>query len=865
MFIFHSINNFGLLNSNDTNDHELPGHMEIVSPDAKLTKVDEPSTQIQSPTYTRAREQVNNSPPYFLIFDVPDIELKEDFGEYTLNFSGYADDNEDPADSLRWFITGDNKSLISVNHENMTDQQIILKSITNAYGETTVKLWVSDTTGLMVYQIFSIMIKPINDCPTISNLPVLKIHRGEPYTINLRPYLVDYDTDISKININVEPNENDRNYASVNNHNLDLDFKSTTDFIKNYITLELSDKINKSSYKVQINLTDNYPPKLTKNIPDITIYSGETLINILDLDYFFNDPDDTKQSLSYEYFLNDHLNLKLNDDNSVDLAHIDNWSGTEQIIFRCKDPLGAFKEQSVNVNILPWNPLVNLESLPDLTVHFNQEYSFNLTPYLYYESSSLEPYFEPYEFHENKWIKSSEMSNIKFDGSNNLIMKINYSKEFINKTIPVSIHVTDGESSAFQEFRITVSDDFPPVLKKSLPDLAIDEDQINSSVVDLYEHFSDIENGNLEFTNSGSNVILEIQLNGLVDISSTSNWFGEELVVIRAIDVEGAIIEDSFLVTVRPINDPPTISPFPQINLTQGEKNTFEYLKYLSDVDNDISELSIEVDNKHLTVAGSFLILNYPSDSNGDKQFLLTVTDGELTTKREVNVTILQKDTGGKTEENLIPPTVFWAITAILLIMIIILLSMGLLYVKRLKSFRFNEIYLIYKDGLLIAHVLRGKKSRQDSDIFSGMFTAVQDFIHDSFQNANSTPDSWPLKRMDFGDLKIVIDRGEYVYIAAVFEGYPVRKMLLKLEKLTKDIEQKFVDVLPTWSGDMAQLKGTEKLIKELLLSAGGPTTQEPVQDETPVDEFELSEGKKKRIVKKPKEKNMDQINQRTR
>ncbi|WP_455393082.1 hypothetical protein [[Eubacterium] cellulosolvens] len=792
--------------------------------------------------------QVNNSPPYFLKQEIPEVVLNEDFGSHVLNFSGYADDNEDSAEELHWFITNYNKSLIIVTNENSSDQKIILKSVSNAFGEDTVKLWVADTTGLMVYQMFDIIINPKNDFPIISGLPVLMVHRDKPYSIDLRPYLVDLDTPVSEIEIKVLPEDRDREFASINNQVLALNFKSTTDFTKNYITLELSDKINKSFAKVIINPTDNSPPELIKNIPDIILYTGEKLINILDLDYFFDDKDNEPETLTYEYLKAEHLTITINDDNTVDIAQNDNWLGMTQVIFRCIDPAGAFKEQLVNINILTRLPVVNLEVLPDLMVHYNQVYMFNLSPYIKMENIISETNLELFEFHGDGWVKSSELSNIMFDNSNNHIMMINFSKEYTNKTIPLSIHVTAGDASDTQEFLISVSDNYPPKIKRSLPQFTIDEDLMNSSALDLYEYFTDMESGNLEFSSSGKNVVLNIQVNGLVDISSTQDWFGEELVVVRATDEEGAIAEDAFLVKVNPINDPPKILPIPDINYTLGEVKTFEYLSYLSDVDNDVSELSVEVDNEHLKVAGWFLILDLPGDTGEKQWFTLSVSDGDLTSHQVINITVSTENVSGEDESNLISPVVFWGFTGILVVMFLILFIMGALYVKRLKSFRFNEIFLIYKDGLLIAHALRSKKSSQDTDIFSGMFTAVQDFIHDSFHDSNRTPESWPLKRLDFGNFKIVIDRGEYVYIAAVFEGFPVRRMLSKLEKLTKDIERKYVDVLPTWSGDMAQLKGTQKMLEKLLYITGGPgevgvKQQEEGDEEVDFIEYDLTKS----------------------
>ena len=238
-----------------------PGSIQdIISPspqesDLTANKIQVTSKDCQCPRVTgsRANFSENNSNPYFLE-KISDLELDEDFGTYPFNLSGYADDNEDPSDNLHWF---DNKSLINITNENSSNQQLIIRSVTNAFGEDDIKLWVSDTSGLMAFQILNIKVHPKNDLPTISNLPVLTVHPAKPYSINLEPYIVDYDTPLCQIVIKIKAEDRDREFASIQRNNLQLNFKSTTDFQKNYITLELNDKINTSYAKISINLTNN--------------------------------------------------------------------------------------------------------------------------------------------------------------------------------------------------------------------------------------------------------------------------------------------------------------------------------------------------------------------------------------------------------------------------------------------------------------------------------------------------------------------------------------------------------------------------------------------------------------------------------
>ena len=59
------------------------------------------------------------------------------------------------------------------------------------------------------------------------------------------------------------------------------------------------------------------------------------------------------------------------------------------------------------------------------------------------------------------------------------------------------------------------------------------------------------------------------------------------------------------------------------------------------------------------------------------------------------------------------------------------------------------------------------KETEVDEDIFSSMLTAIQEFVQDSFREVEDAP----VKRIDFGSQKIMIERGKDVYLAVVYTG----------------------------------------------------------------------------------------------
>jgi hypothetical protein len=100
-----------------------------------------------------------------------------------------------------------------------------------------------------------------------------------------------------------------------------------------------------------------------------------------------------------------------------------------------------------------------------------------------------------------------------------------------------------------------------------------------------------------------------------------------------------------------------------------------------------------------------------------------------------------------------------------------------------------------------------------DSDIFSGMLTALQDFIKDSFKRMEDVG----LRRMDFGPNKLMIERGNFTYLATVLTGGEPRYLPLYMLEVINELEQKYGKVLKEWDGTYSELKGLDEIILKLM------------------------------------------------
>lgn len=125
-----------------------------------------------------------------------------------------------------------------------------------------------------------------------------------------------------------------------------------------------------------------------------------------------------------------------------------------------------------------------------------------------------------------------------------------------------------------------------------------------------------------------------------------------------------------------------------------------------------------------------------------------------------------------------------------------------------------DDIFLIYSDGRLISHHTRKLKPDVDDQVLTSMLTAVQAFIKDSL---GADEDGKAVNEIAYGDDRIIIEHGRYVYIAAVVSGRDLKGMHTKMRGTVASIEQELGPALKGWSGDPKELRGAKKWIQLLL------------------------------------------------
>jgi hypothetical protein len=137
-------------------------------------------------------------------------------------------------------------------------------------------------------------------------------------------------------------------------------------------------------------------------------------------------------------------------------------------------------------------------------------------------------------------------------------------------------------------------------------------------------------------------------------------------------------------------------------------------------------------------------------------------------------------------------------------------------YLVRESKIAVDEAFVIHNDGRMISHSTRRLKPGMDDQVLSGMFTAIQDFVKESFKDITS----FTLRKIEFGDKSVLIEKGRNVYLAVILHGHASKKVAAKMQRAVDEIESKFGQHLKGWDGDLEKLRGVNDITKHIYSKA---------------------------------------------
>ena len=128
--------------------------------------------------------------------------------------------------------------------------------------------------------------------------------------------------------------------------------------------------------------------------------------------------------------------------------------------------------------------------------------------------------------------------------------------------------------------------------------------------------------------------------------------------------------------------------------------------------------------------------------------------------------------------------------------------------------YRVEQVFLIHREtGLLLNHVATDTAVLQDQQVLSGMLTAIQHYVRDSF----GASQEHTLDQFHVGEWTVWIEQGSQAYVAGVIRGAPPESLREEFRTALDEIHGQYAQSLTNFTGDAAPLKTTQAHLESCL------------------------------------------------
>ncbi len=735
----------------------------------------------------------------------------EDSGGWELSLTGIWNDVNGTS-SLFWWVEDVNTELYFVSHDPLSNAVMKFYTQPDQFGDDTFDLWVVDPDGFRTYQVVVVSINPINDKPVFVNGPPteLYVRFDTPYTFNYSYYVSDVDNLKSDLSLSVTP-------VSVQSNIFFSALIATFIFPKEdgdssyfkIVTLTVSDVLSGSSeMRLVVRVTSDNPPDMNSSLPPVTIYEGVVDFFVFDLDDYFYDIDSAFLIYTSGFH---HITVDIDPiTHAVYMSATEEWSGVTEGAFTATDPVGALKSDIMTVTVVAVNDAPQVWSPGTVHVKYDVPFYLYLSQYVSDPDDSLDSL--TFSFNNSCVTHTSS-----FMGNHRLELNFSGPASSVPRLEFVEMNVSDPQLAfAICTFQVLVTDNEPPSVIAPNPDqvyYSFLEDTYLNNTMRMSDLFSDSDDSSLTYLVSGGiNVHVTLYSNGVANLTAATNWSGMEMLNITAIDPSGGWASLRAYITVTDVNDAPFITKIPGMTTSGGSRNfRIPIYLYIFDSDTPFSELVVMVtpEDSSVSVVGEYLYVSLPSDQD-TITVQLQATDGDMLSNTVTFKVGVAKDMAQK---------IGWPYSFPL---VLLAAAVGAYFVSiRIpRPYALDNLFLIHNDGRLVAHVTREENTTLDKDIVSAMFTAVQEFVRDSFQKGEVG-----LKKLEIGDKSVVIEKGQSAYLALIYSGWPSKDTFDMLSMLLRDIEERYRGKLEKWNGTMKTVKGVDKMLQEYMVNAFKPGT----------------------------------------
>jgi len=356
--------------------------------------------------------------------------------------------------------------------------------------------------------------------------------------------------------------------------------------------------------------------------------STNTVVSLLDV---FTDSENEDALIIKTIQSNSHPNLvtAIIENNILILSYQPDQNGFSSIVVR-----GTSKDQTIDdeffvtVNAIDDDPIV-LNEISDITTDEDTPFSFSHNSMVLISNVFTDiDNDDTLIIRTIESISKPELVSINIEGN---YMIIKYQQDQYG-TATIVIRGISNNKYVDEKFQITVNPvDDPPVLSNPISNIVENEDA-EDTIISLDNVFSDIDSSITKTIQSNSNPeLISVTINeNTLRLDFLADQFGQATIVIAGVS-NNKKVEDSFKVTVNPVDDPPIISnPIVDITVFEDAENTIISLENVfTDVDNDDSLIvkSIKSNSNPDVISASInnnsLILDFLPDQYGEVTFVL--------------------------------------------------------------------------------------------------------------------------------------------------------------------------------------------------------------------------------------------------
>ena len=555
-------------------------------------------------------------------------------------------------------------------------------------------------------------------------------------------------------------------------------------------------------------------PSATVTIPEDT--SDAYLLDLYTV--FSDDFDNGSLYFSVDGYTNDSIvQVSVTDGRwlSVDAFNgtgNDNWTGETLVTVSAEDGNWLYNTTDITVAITPVNDAPAFTSSPVLAAKAGWPYR--------YQPAAVDA--------ENDTLAYGLVKGpggMKVDRNTGLVGWTPDGSQF-NGTFDVELYVSDGELCATQSFSVLVGSRMDGVrLTGTPPVTAVAGEQY------LFEPLgsTDIPNATVSYDISDGPSGMVVLPNGTLRWVPTDPQVGRAQVRLEA--------SDGFFTARLDWNISVFAAGTPLSGLSctiqqpaSGKKvsGKLQVLGFCNITLGTVARVEVRVDQRQWTLASGTTSWNDLLDTSGLSNGRHTITvrawDG-TNYSRNATITIDVENARASASSGFLSSPAFLAVLAVILIAVAAVPVA--LYLRRRgtatppgapaaagartgEELAVEDVFLIHIDGRMIHHATRRLAAGVDSDILSSMLTAVTSFVKDALAR---TGDSG-LGSLEYGENKIILERGKWTYLAVVITGRQEPPELREdMKQAIRNVENEYASVLPSWDGDSAPLSAVKRFL----------------------------------------------------